>query len=265
MNGERGNSSSEKSGRRPRTLVTGAALRVGLATALEFASRGHAIVLAVRRIDDRSQAALLAVQQAARAAGHADAPIEVHAADLDDVVAVQALGVAVAQGPLDVVVHCAARYRAQPIGSIEPDQALSDYRVNALAPLLLTQALAPRLAKSILPAGGAVVCFTDMHVEGRLYSSHAAYFASKGAVSALVQAMAVELAPLVRVNGIAPGVVAWPEGADEEFKKRYIAKTPLGRAGSPDEAAKCAAWLALDASFLTGVVIRLDGGRWLKG
>ena len=249
---------------RARALVTGAAVRVGLATAIEFAQRGHDVALAVRTLDERAHRAVESVQQAASAAGHHGIRVELHAADLNDLSAVSALGKAVASNGVDVFAHCAGRYDAQPLGAIDGQYALSHYCVNALAPLLLAQALAPTLATSALPAGGAIVFFTDMHVEGRMYSNHAAYFASKGALQALVGALAVELAPGIRVNGIAPGVIAWPDDADDAFKARYIAKTPLARTGTAAEAARCAAWLALDASYVTGTILRLDGGRWLE-
>ncbi len=250
--------------RRPRTLVTGAAVRVGRATAIEFAQRGHDVVLAVRAGNAHSQESLQLVRAAAREAGHCDATVEVRAADLDDPVQVVALGATFARENLDVVIHCASRYEPQRVGAIDAEHALSHYRINALAPLLLTQSLQAQLTASVLPAGGAVICFCDMHAQGRMYAGHAAYFASKGALEALVGALAVELAPKVRVNGIAPGVVEFPVGADRGFQERYIERTPLKRAGTPAEAANCAAWLALDASFVTGTILRLDGGRWLS-
>ncbi len=253
----------ETESRRPRTLVTGAAARVGLATAIEFAARGHDVVLAVRIDDARARSAADAVLASAVGKGHAGARIEVRAADLNDPGAVEGLGASFKGESLDAVVHCAAKYDARPVGELESDYVLSHFRVNALAPLMLTQALAPQLAASTLVSGGAVVCFTDMHAQGRIYRDHCAYFTSKGAVTALVEALAVELAPSIRVNGIAPGVVAFPDRSDKEFQARYIARTPLARAGTVQEAAKCAAWLALEASFVTGTIIRLDGGRWL--
>ncbi|MSR70241.1 MAG: SDR family oxidoreductase [Phycisphaerales bacterium] len=248
---------------RPRTLVTGAAARVGLATAIEFATRGHDLVLAVRTDDARARCAVDAVRASAIAAGHHNAHIELRPADLNEASAVDGLAASFKGEQLDVVVHCAGRYDARPIQELDSEYVLSHFRVNALAPLMLTTALRAQLAASPLPAGGAVVCFTDMHVEGRMYRDHAAYFASKGALTALVGALALELAPAIRVNGIAPGVVAFPQGCDRDFQARYIARTPLARAGTVQEAAKCAAWLALEASFVTGAVLRLDGGRWL--
>ena len=243
----------------PRTLVTGAAVRVGLACSCEFARRGHAVVMAVHQRDERSRKA---VDEVTRAGG-GRVP-EVVACDLSSPSALATLGAHVADGALDAFVHCAALYEAQPLGAVEAERALAHYRVNALAPLLLVQSLRDRLSESQLKGGGAVVLFSDMHTQGRFYGRHASYFASKGAVDALVGALAVELAPTIRCNGVAPGAVAWPEGGDEAMKTRYVERTPLGRVGTPEEAASCAAWLALDASFVTGEIIRVDGGRWLR-
>ncbi len=243
--------------RRPRTVVTGAAARVGLAVAKEFSRRGHDVVMMVRTSDARADAALAAV----RSAGGVG-EISLLACDLNDPVAVAGAGAALAGSPIDVFVHCAAIYKPASVGSITAEAALCHYRVNALAPLLLVQVLQRALAASILPGGGAVILFSDMHVQGRFYADHAAYFASKGAVDALVGALAVELGPSVRCNAIASGVVAFPEGSDPGFMSRYIGRTPLGRAGTVEEAAQCAAWLAIEATFVSGEIIRLDGGRF---
>jgi len=256
-------SADTKQSCRPRTLVTGAAVRVGRATAEEFARRGHDVVLAVRARTTIAEASVELVRKAAHDAGYHDAKIELAEANFDDPDAVVAMASKIAMHPLDVVVHCASRYDARAIGQIDAEHALSHFRINALAPLLLTQSLAPRLAQSALPNGGAVVCFTDMHASGRIYAKYASYFASKGALNLLVESLAVELAPSIRVNGIAPGVVEWPVNSDVNFQARYIERTPMKRAGTALEAAKCAAWLALDASFITGTIVYLDGGRRL--
>jgi pteridine reductase len=247
-----------------RAIITGSAARVGRATAVEFARRGLDITLAVRADNDAARESAMLCRAAARDAGRAEPEVLIECAELDDLNAVQAMGTRLAARGVDVIVHCASRYEAQSFGSITPEHAMSHMRVNALAPLLLTQAVAPQLAKSGIPSGGAVVCFSDMHVAGRLYKNHASYFASKGALDALIGALALELAPQIRVNGIAPGVVAWPVNSDPEMMRRYIERTPLARGGTPEEAARCAAWLALEATYICGEIIRLDGGRWLR-
>ena len=89
---------------------------------------------------------------------------------------------------------------------------------------------------------------------------------SKAAIVEMVRSLARELAPQVRVNGVAPGVVAFPESgpdADEKAQQAYLRRVPLGRSGTPEDAAEMVRWLALDATYVTGEVIRLDGGRWL--
>lgn len=115
----------QNSPRRPRTIVTGAAVRVGRATASEFARRGHDVVLAVRKIDAIAQASCEIVRKSAHDAGHPDAKIELRAANLDDPIAVVALAATFASEPLDVIVHCASRYDARAIGEIDAEYALA--------------------------------------------------------------------------------------------------------------------------------------------
>jgi pteridine reductase len=106
----------------------------------------------------------------------------------------------------------------------------------------------------------------DIHAMGLPRSGFSAYAMSKAALVELIRSLARELAPRVRVNGVAPGVVAWPEEgyeADEEAQRAYLKRVALERAGTPEDAAAAVAWLALDATYVTGQVIRLDGGRSL--
>jgi len=80
----------------------------------------------------------------------------------------------------------------------------------------------------------------------------------------MVLSLAVELAPRVRVNAVLPGVVAWPEDTDGGVRRAYEARIPLARSGTPEDAASAVAWLALDARYVTGTELRVDGGRWLR-
>ena len=132
--------------------------------------------------------------------------------------------------------------------------------------MLLTKHLAAKLADSPLKGGGAVVALCDMHAMGRPRKDFSAYSMSKAALAEMVQSLARELAPKVRVNGVAPGVVAFPEAgheSDPEMQKAYLSRVPLQRAGTPEDAAEAVRWLALDATYVTGEIVRLDGGRWL--
>ena len=89
-----------------------------------------------------------------------------------------------------------------------------------------------------------------------------AHAASKAALAGATRALAIELAPKVRVNGVAPGAILWPEdGIDAALSSQLIARTPLGRAGTPEEVAEAVRWLLQDATYMTGEILRLDGGR----
>jgi pteridine reductase len=184
--------------------------------------------------------------------------------DLCDLDAVRRVGDELCAWGVDVLVHNASLYRPQALGEITPEHVEQHLRVHVTAPMLLIQSLRPALRASALPGRGAVVCMTDMHLEGRPYAAHAAYFASKAGLDALVRCLAVEMAPDVRINAVAPGVVAWPDGAPADMRQRYESRIPLGRPGTPEDAAECVRWLALDAHYVTGESIRLDGGRWLR-
>lgn len=246
---------------RPVALVTGAARRVGAAIARALACDACDLVLTFRSSDDDAGA----LSADLRALG---ARVTWERLDLDDPAAVDALGTRLARDlpRLDVLVHNASTYGATPLDRLTAEETLRFFRVNALAPLLLTRALAPLLARSPRPGGGAVVALADMHALGRPRRDHAAYAMSKGALIEMVRSLARDLAPRVRVNAVAPGVVAFPEHgpeADPELQRQYVARVPLARAGSPDDAAGVVRWLALHAHYVTGEVIRVDGGRWL--
>jgi pteridine reductase len=166
----------------------------------------------------------------------------------------------------DVLVHNASVYGPTPLEMMSAETAQLFWKVNTLAPLLLTKLLAGRLAESTLPGGGAVVAMADIHAAGRPRRGFAAYSMSKAALVEMVQTLARELAPKVRVNAVAPGVVAWPEDGKESEadKQAYLKRVPLERAGTPEEAAEAVRWLALEAHYTTGQVVRVDGGRFLS-
>ena len=107
----------------------------------------------------------------------------------------------------------------------------------------------------------------DIHVMGLPRAGFVSYAASKAAVVELVRTFAAELAPGARCNGVAPGVVAWPdEGyeSDTPTQERYIERVPLARSGTPEEAAKLVRFLALEATYTTGHIVPIDGGRRLR-
>ena len=242
---------------RPAALVTGAARRIGAAIARCLHAAGYDLVLHCHA--SVSEAHALAVELESTRPGS----VRVHAADLADVAALPALVAACtdAYGRLDALVNNASGFFATPLAEATPAQWDALFAANARAPFFLAQAAAPHLRA----AQGAIVNLVDIHGE-RPLRGHAAYGASKAALAFLTRALALELAPEVRVNAIAPGAILWPEdGKDEAAKAALLARTPLGRTGTPEEIAGAALWLLRDAGYTTGQVLRLDGGRLLEG
>jgi pteridine reductase len=242
-------------------MVTGGARRVGLAIARRLAEAGFDLVLTYNRSEDEARGATIDL-------GSAGAGIRLERLDLNDLTAVEETGGRLARElpRLDALIHNASIYSPSPLGTVTAEEALRHYRINALGPLLLSRSLAGRLAQSDRPGGGAIVAMTDLHATGRPRKGFVAYSMSKAALAEMVRTLARDLAPRVRVNGLAPGVIAWPEAgpdADEAMQRAYLSRVPLARAGTPEEAAEVVRWLAVDATYLTGQIIRIDGGRSL--
>jgi len=262
---------------RPHALITGGARRVGRAIALAFAKAGCDVTITyASRECDATETCSLA-QDAGAAHGIRAHAIHAPFGSQSDVersinTIAGSIGHAATNSRLglDILVHNASTYEPTTIAALAAPNAaataLRDYSVNALAPLLLSARLAPMLAKSTLPGGGSIVAMADLHATGRPRKDHASYSMSKAALIEMVQCLARDLAPQVRVNAVAPGVVAWPDTGPESDPKAqaaYLARVPLARAGRPDDAAEVVRWLAMDAHYVTGEVIRVDGGRWL--
>lgn len=249
-----------RDGPNPRVVVTGAAKRVGRAIALRLAAMGSDLELTFWKSEAEAERTADEARAAGRGRGVA---VALHRVDLGDCAAVESLGRSLAVRCADGLaglVHNASSYAPSRFGSIDAEELLRHLRVNAVAPTLLTQALAPPLRS----ARGSVVLFSDIHVLGRPRADYLAYSMSKAAATDLVATLARELAPEVRVNGIAPGVVAWPPEADGAERRAYESRIPLGRSGTPEEAAEAVRWLLFDATYVHGEVLRIDGGRWLR-
>lgn len=244
---------------RPVAIVTGASRRVGLAIALELARRGCDLALALRSPPSAAEGVAFIRRTGARC----DAlELELSSPEL-----ARSGARRLAQLPrADVLVHNASVYELSPLAALDPDALRRQLSINALAPLVLSAELAPLLSRSPLPGRGAIVAMLDIHAESLPRPGFAAYEMSKSALGAMVRSLARELAPGVRVNAVSPGVVAWPEAgpeSDPACQARYLDRVPLARAGTPEDAARAVAFLALDAHYTTGQVLRVDGGRSL--
>lgn len=236
-------------------LVTGAARRVGARLAQRLHAAGASVAIHYRGSEDEARA--LAASLSAQRAGSA----AVFRADLDRTQSLPGLIDAVVgwSGRLDVLVNNASTFYPTPLGSIAEQHWEELVGSNLKAPLFLAQAAWPHLRS----ARGSVVNLVDIHAR-RPLRDHSVYGAAKAGLAMLTRSLAKEMAPEVRVNGIAPGAILWPEsGMTEALKRDILEQVPLGRPGDPDDIADCLLWLVARAGYVTGQVIAVDGGRSL--
>ena len=234
-------------------LITGAAKRLGSAMARRFHAAGARIVVHYHRSAGPAEALVAALEGARRDSAHAVR------ADLLDVGCLPGIVDAALErfGRLDVLVNNASTFYPTPVGQVTP-QAWDDLvGTNLRAPFFLSQAAAPALRQT----QGLILNLVDIHAQ-RPLREHPVYCAAKAGLVMLTRALARELGPEVRVNAIAPGPVLWPErDLDPALKQEIVGKTALARAGSPDDIARTALFFAVDAPYVTGQVIAVDGGR----
>lgn len=162
-------------------------------------------------------------------------------------------------GRLDGLINNASSFTPSPLGSIDESQWDDLVGSNFKAPLFLAQAAAPHLKR----VGGAIINITDIHAE-RPLAGYAVYCAAKAGLLGLTRALAIDLAPDVRVNAVAPGPIAWPDNTTDfppDARNAIVQHTLLKRTGTPDDIARAAAFLFFDAPYVTGQVINVDGGR----
>lgn len=157
---------------------------------------------------------------------------------------------------LDVLVHNASIYEPATLGQTGIRMIRRMNRVHIEVPILLTRELTPLLKA----ARGTVIMMLDLLAQ-KPSPKYLAFSASKAAMANLTLSLARELAPEVTVNGIAPGVVEWPTNHPPDDREKYLAKVPLKRAGEPADAASLIKYLATEGKYITGQIIRVDGGR----
>jgi pteridine reductase len=235
-------------------LVTGGAKRVGAAIARRLHREGANLMLHYRG-SEREAKALREELNAARA--NSAALVQ---ADLLDV---QGLSEIVRNTVnrferLDALINNASTFFPTPVGEMTPANWESLIGANLRAPLFLSQAAAPFLKKT----GGAIVNITDIHAE-RPLKSYVIYSIAKTGLVGLTRSLARELAPEVRVNGVAPGAIVWPEDGswDDLTRQRIVSHTLLRRTGDPDDIARAVYYLIAEAPYVTGQIIAVDGGR----
>ena len=238
----------------PVVLVTGAARRVGAEIARQLQAAGARVALHFR--SSRSDAEALAADLNGMRPGSA----AIFQADLLYSASLPGLVSAVVErfGRLDGLVNNASSFFPTALGQIDDAAWLDLMGSNLKAPLFLSQAAAPHLKLG----GGAIINIVDIHAE-RPLKGYPLYCAAKAGLLGLTRALALELAPEVRVNGVAPGAIEWPD--DGQFpaaeRQAIVAHTLLGRIGAPSDIARTVRFLLFDAPYITGQIIPVDGGR----
>jgi pteridine reductase len=240
---------------RPVALITGAAKRVGATIARALHAAGYDVALHYRH--SRSEMdGLCAELETARTGSACAIAGELSEIERLPQIVEQCVG---RFGRLDALINNASAFYPTPIGTVTAQQWHELFASNAQAPFFLAQAAASHLKST----QGCIVNMVDIYAE-RPLPRHPVYSMAKAALAMMTLSLAKELAPEVRVNAIAPGAVLWPEsGKAYADQQELIARTPLKRAGTPQDVATAVLFLVRDARFTTGQIIRVDGGRAL--
>ena len=241
----------------PVALITGAARRLGAAIAHRLHADGYDIALHYH--ESSGEATALAAQFNTTRPNSA-LQLQAQLTELDRLPELIA-GAVGYFGRLDALVNNASAFFPTPVGTTTPAQWDALFAINVRAPYFLAQAAAPHLKAT----NGGIINLVDIHGE-RPLRDHAVYGMGKAALIHMTRALALELAPHVRVNAVAPGAILWPESdsaMSSVTQAALLARTPLARIGTPREIADAVRWLLREATYTTGQTIRVDGGRLL--
>lgn len=242
----------------PVALITGAAHRLGAHTAETLHGRGWNVVIHYR---SRQEQARQLIDKLNRERADSATSVQADLTNPEDLARLAKTACEHWQR-LDGLVNNASVFYPNPTEIATEDDWQGIMGANLKAPFFLLQHCLPALKKS----SGAVVNLIDIYSEKPL-KDHPLYCASKAGLAALTRSWAKDLAPDVRVNGVSPGAILWPEGEaeiDADYQKAILDKTPLARTGNPSDIAGAITWLICDAPFVTGQIISVDGGRSLN-
>jgi pteridine reductase len=238
-------------------LVTGAGVRLGRAIAEGLGQAGATIAAHFHSSETGVDACLTTIRAEGQGA-------EKFRADLSDPEQARKLVERVEGelGPIDALVNSAALFDRAPFLETTLETLERQWAVNARGPFVVTQAVARRMVER---GGGDVVNILDIGGVINAWANYSAYAMSKAALGALTRSLAVELAPAIRVNGVAPGTVLPPEDMSPEVLEGLRSRIPQERFGSPEDIVKTVLFLLTGPRFITGQVIAVDGGRSLGG
>ena len=246
----------------PVMLVTGSAKRIGAAIVRAAHKQGYRVII---HCHHSMQEANALADELNDTRDHSAVVIMADLAVVNNNETLQQFTQNIMQvfGQLDVLVHNASRFYPTPLGSIHHDQWDELLLSNAKAPLLLSQALYPYLKMQ----QGCIISLLDIHAHNKPFANYTVYNMAKAAHRMMVQSLALDMAPEVRVNGVAPGVNILPDAdsdqaLDSEQQNKIISSIPMQRIGTPADIAHSVLYLS-QASYVTGEIITVDGGRSL--
>lgn len=242
----------------PVALITGAAHRLGAYTARHLHRRGWNLVIHYRSGEARANS-LCKELNSLRAESAVAVPADLSQPGEAETLGAEAISI---WGRLDGLVNNASVFYPNPTAQASSEDWDQIMNTNLRAPFFLGQACLPALKHS----HGAIVNMIDIYSQ-RPLADHPLYCASKSALASLTLSWAKDLAPEVRVNGVSPGAILWPEGEaalDETYQQSILARTPLARTGAPEDIASAVAFFLCDAPFVTGQILAVDGGRSLN-
>ena len=243
----------------PVVLITGGARRIGACIARHLHQLGYNIALHHRNSVQEAKALAADLNQL-----RSNSVITIYG-DLNQLNEIQHLvDAAVAHwGRLDAVINNASSFYPTPLGRVTQEQWDDLLNSNLKAPFFIAQAA----AKALQISQGSIINIADIYAD-RPLKDHPVYCAAKAGNVMLTKSLAHELAPKVRVNGIAPGAILWPEQNDEQQQSKQqniLDRIPLARQGDPEDIAKAVEFLLAQAPYITGQIITVDGGRSLTG
>lgn len=238
----------------PVALITGSSKRIGATIARILHAAQYNLILHYR--DSKAEAELL-MQELNQVRSKSAVAI---AADLDnpEEIASLASSTAKAFNRLDLLVNNASMFYPTPIQQATQADWDKLFNSNLRGPYFLIQSLVDLLKQS----SGCIINIADIYADHPLMN-HSIYCMAKAGNQMMTKALALELAPHIRVNGIAPGAIIWPENPSTDTNK-LLEKIPMQQKGEPEDIAKLVLYLARDAGYITGQIIKVDGGRSLQ-
>lgn len=241
----------------PVAIITGGARRIGAEIARHLHDRGLNVLIHYRASSTEANA-LAASLNADRPGSATTIGVDLADAEVGHRIRDHALE---AFGRIDLLINNASTFYPTPVHEVTHAQWEDLMISNLQGPFLVSKACAPILSQH----GGAIVNLVDIHAMVPL-KDHVPYVSAKAGLLMQTKALAKDLAPHVRVNGVAPGSILWPEAEinDTDKHQAMLAKIPLARQGEPQDIAKAVAFLGLDAPYITGQILAVDGGRLLN-